>query len=226
KAPQGFWKPTRSKRTEQEPAMEHLAIDLGGQQSQICIRDDKGTILEELRVQTQSLAACLAKRPPSRVIVETCAEAFAVADTALACGHQVRVVPGTLVRTLGVGSRGVKTDQKDARVLSEVSTRIDLPSVHIPSETARQRKTLCGMREALVSARTKLVNTVRGWLRTQNRKPLKKGSVESFVPRVRDVFRTEPELPAYAERLLLSIEQLCEQIKAADKELEALCKQD
>ena len=73
--------------------------------------------------------------------------------------------------------------RKDAQVLSEVSTRIQLPSVHIPSQTARKRKSMCGMREALVGSRTQLVNTVRGWLRTQNR-GVKSGAVESFVKRV------------------------------------------
>ena len=91
-----------------------------------------------------------------------CAERFAVADAARVCGHQAIVVPSTLVRSLGVGSRGVKTDCKAAQVLSEVSTRIQLPSVHIPSEAARKRKSMCGMREALVGSRTQLVNTVRG----------------------------------------------------------------
>jgi len=60
----------------------------------------------------------------SRVIVETCSEAFAVADAALTVGHEVRVVPGTLVRSLGVGARRLKSDRRDARILSEVSCRI------------------------------------------------------------------------------------------------------
>jgi transposase len=78
----------------------------------------------------------------------------------------VRVVPATLVRTLGVGARGVKTDRRDAQVLSEVSCRIELPSVHVPSTLARELKSVCGAREALVEMRTKLINNVRGWLRT------------------------------------------------------------
>jgi hypothetical protein len=58
-------------------------------------------------------------KEPSRVILETCAEAIAIGRFARASGHDVRVVPGALVRSLGVGSRGVKNDRKDARVLSE-----------------------------------------------------------------------------------------------------------
>src|SRR5947208_5347323 len=115
-----------------EPAVEHLAIDLGARESQICVRGSDGEIIEEKRWPTTQLAAYLAQRPTSRVIVETCTEAFAVADAARRIGHQVRVVPATLVGTLGVGARRTKTDQRDARTLSEVSCRIDLPSVHIP----------------------------------------------------------------------------------------------
>ena len=38
-----------------------------------------------------------------RMVMETSAEAFKIADPAIAAGHQVRVVLGTLVRLLGVG---------------------------------------------------------------------------------------------------------------------------
>jgi transposase len=128
--------------------MDHVAIDLGSRKSQICVRNAEGQIVEEKRWETWELKRYLAERPKSRVVVETCAEAFGVADAARALGHEVRVVSATLVRTLGVGARRTKTDQRDARVLSEVSCRVDLPSVHIPREQSRERKTICGMRSS------------------------------------------------------------------------------
>ena len=183
--------------------MEHLAIDLGGRESQICVRRGDGQIVEEKRFRTAMLPAYLASRPRSRVVVETCSEAFRVADAALAVGHEVRVVPATLVRSLGVGARRLKTDRRDAQVLSEVSCRIDLPSVHVPSQQARQRKTMCGMREAVVGARTKLVNTVRGWLRAEGRRP-RGGDAATFAARVRVLYADTP-LPTYIERQLRTI---------------------
>jgi len=147
--------------------MQHLAIDLGGLESQICIREADGTVLIERKVKTAAIKGFLKTRPLSRVIVETCAESFRVADGAIELGHEVRVVPATLVRQLGVGHRGIKTDQRDAQALSEVSCRIDLPSVHIRSEQARNWKSISGARLGLVEARTQLINNVRGWLRTQ-----------------------------------------------------------
>jgi transposase len=204
--------------------MEHLAIDLGGKESQICVRRSDGAIVDERRCRTDALAAYLASRPPSRVVVETCSEAFGVADAAVRAGHEVRVVPATLVRSLGVGARRLKTDRRDARVLSEVSCRIDVPSVHVPSAQARQRKTLCGMREALVGSRTKLVNTVRGWLRAEARRP-RGGDVATFSARVRALGGERP-LPSYVARQLETIDALTTQIGAADRELAGTAKAD
>jgi len=203
--------------------MDHVAIDLGARKSQICVRGGDGEIVEERRWETWDLKRYLASRPKSRVIVETCAEAFGVAAMAKELGHETRIVPATLVRTLGVGARRTKTDQRDARALSEVSCRVDLPSVHVPRPESREKKTFCGMRDALVSARTKVINTVRGWLRGQGRR-LGKGSTPTFAERVRAVCGAE--IPSYVERQLKAVDELTTQIKAADRELEELAERD
>jgi transposase len=202
--------------------MEHIAIDLGGRESQICVRSASGEILEERKHATRTLGRYLRRRPASRVVLETCAEAFNVADAVLELGHEVRVVPASLVGTLGVGSRGLKTDKRDARILSEVSCRIDLPSVHVPKEESRRRKTMCGMREQLIGARTQLINCVRGWLRGRALR-VRTGAIATFAARVRSA---SVEIPVHVERLLLSIEQLTEQIREADHELQQLVKSD
>jgi transposase len=202
--------------------VQHIAIDLGGRESQICVRSETGNIVEETRHSTRSLESFLKKQAPSRVVVETCAEAFGVADKAIACGHQVSVVPASLVKSLGVGARKTKTDKKDARVLSQVSCRIDLPSVHIPSAQARERKTMSGMREQLLGSRTQLINCVRGWLRARAIR-VRTGATYSFAKRVR---QSHKDIPEFVDRLLVTIEHLSEQIQAADKDLKAIVKDD
>jgi transposase len=197
--------------------MDHIAIDLGGRESQICIRASSGEIVEELRWPTAKLQTFFAKRAPSRVILETCAEAFALADRALACQHDVRVVPSVLAPTLGVGHRGIKNDQRDARVLSEASCRVDLPSVHISSAWSRQIKSLCAMRDNLVGARRQLINGVQGFLRTQIRRP-RPGNGHTFAQRVREL----ADIPLFVERQLVCIDTLTTQIRAADKEVSKL----
>ena len=153
------------------------------------------------------------------MILETSAEAFLIADAALAHGHEVRVVPATLVKTLGVGARGVKNDRRDAQTLSEVSCRIDLPSVHVPSQLARELKSLCGSREILVKSRTMLINNVRGWLRTQLIR-IRTGSTPTFQQRVLEYLQTHQlSLPEHIERQLVLLDALKVQVKAADQQL-------
>jgi hypothetical protein len=81
--------------------MEHVAIDLGGRESQVCVRSADGTILEQKRWPTRELGQYLRARPLSRVVVETCSEAFLAAEAAIGAGHEARVVPATLVQSLG-----------------------------------------------------------------------------------------------------------------------------
>jgi transposase len=202
--------------------MEHVAIDLGSRQSQVCIRDAQGQILMERRQRTDLLGTLLSRRGPSRVVLETCSEAFAVADAAMAAGHEVRVVPATLVRSLGVGQRGVKTDQRDAQVLSEVSCRIDLPSVHIPKAHSREMRSICTSREALIAARTQLINSVRSYLRTHLGR-IRRGSTATLPERVRHRAASSPALlPAHIEALLQTIETVTTQIRALDKQVNEL----
>lgn len=205
--------------------MEHVAIDLGGRESQVCVRAEDSSVIEERLVANQSLGAYLARRPPSRVILETCAEAFAVADQALSAGHEVRVVPALLVKQLGVGARGVKNDRADARALSLASTRQDLPSVHVASATARHARSLCTGRETLISARTKLINSVRGWMRTELIR-LRRGGTETFTRRVREHADRERGLPTFVEPLLSAIDALTAQLTSLDQQLEAIAQKN
>ena len=171
--------------------------------------------------------AWLARRAPARVIVETCTEAFRMAGAARSSmGHDVRVVAATLVRALGVGQRGLKNDQRDARTLSEASCRIELPSVHIPSTVSQEVKAICVSREALIKTRTQLVNRVRSYVRSRLGQPLR-ATPESLPKHVRRALLLDAEgLPAHLERLLVVLETVSEQIAAADAELKELAAED
>jgi transposase len=188
--------------------VNHVAIDLGSRESQICVRGSDGVILEEKRYPTRKLT----ELGPSRVILETSSEAFRVADAAKAAGHEVRVVPATMVRLLGVGERGVKNDQRDARQLSAASWRTDLPSVHIPSKESRELKSLCGARDLLVATQRNLSNNVRGWLRTQLWK-LPQCTMKTLPTRVRaHAASLSTTLPEHVERQLQTLSLMTEQV--------------
>jgi transposase len=209
--------------------MNHVAIDLGGRESQICVRSPDGQILQEERRPTLGLQKYLQKLEPAKVVVETCAEAFMVAEWARSAGHHVTVVPASLVRALGVGSRGIKNDVRDARDLSEASCRMErLPSVHIPRTASRELKSLCTLRDSLVTSRTKLINSARGWLRGQAVGRVKRGSADSFTQRLRSLWRekTGGDLAPALQRQALSIDVLTEQMLAAEQELQDFANAD
>lgn len=202
--------------------MNHVAIDLGTRESQICVRGPDGSILEERKYPTRKLTGLVSSWGPSRVVLETSAEAFPIADAAKAAGHEVRVVPATLVRLLGVGERGVKNDRKDAQQLSKASWQTDLPSVHIPSPAARELKSLCGARDGLVATQRNLSNNVRGWLRTQLWR-LPSGKMKTLPERLRaHAVSLGRELPEHVERHLKTLEFMTEQVEAASKQVKKL----
>jgi transposase len=206
--------------------MNHVAIDLGSKESQVCIRQADGTIVVEKKHPTRRLGDWMKDWSPSRVILETSSEAFKIADAARSAGHEVRVVPATLAKQLGVGERGIKTDERDARKLSEVSCRIDLPSVHIPSAEARELRSLVRSRELLVATRTKMVNHVRGWLRTQLGK-LRSGATATFPDRVRARATENQQLvPSHIEQVLVVIDALNVQVLAADRQVKELARKN
>lgn len=204
--------------------MEHIAIDLGTRKSQVCVRDPRGEIEEErpLATEPDAIRRYLSKRAPGRVIVETGAEAFWVAEIARECGHEVRVVPSMLAPSLGVGRRGLKSDQRDARVLSETSCRVDLPSVHIPRAQTRRLQSRLGMRQALVRGRTQLTNVARGYLRTVGERETGRGA-EALIQRVRT---RRGERAAELEAIFGTLEALNRSIDALETELEGTAHND
>lgn len=205
--------------------MQHVAIDLGSKESQVCIRREDGSIVEERKHPTRKLGELMKSWPTSRVVLETSSESFRIADQALAATHEVRVVPATLAKQLGVGERGVKTDLRDARKLSEVSCRIDLPSVHIPSAQARELRSMLRSREALVKTRTMLLNHVKGWMRTQLWR-LRSGAAATLPERLRGhATSLQLELPIHLEETLVVLETLTLQITAANRRVKKLARE-
>jgi transposase len=93
--------------------MDHIGIDLGGRDSQVCVRNGAGAITVEARRPTMELGRWLATRAPARVVLETCTEAFRLAGAAQRHGHEVRVVAATLVRALCVSAAFEMTRSSD-----------------------------------------------------------------------------------------------------------------
>src|SRR5882762_7749765 len=82
-------------------------------------------------------------------------------------------------------------------------------------------KTICGMRDGLVTARAKLINTVRGWLGGQAVR-ISSGATPSFAERVREI----GDLPEHLAAQLRAIDSLSREIKMADERVQRLADAD
>jgi transposase len=207
--------------------MEHVGIDLGSKESQVCIVTAQGTRRAATRCATKSLPKLFASLGPSRVVMETCSESAAASSLARAAGHEVAVVPSSIVRTLGVGARGIKTDERDAEVLAMASYRLpELPSVHVKRLDARDRLRMLGMRRRLVHARKLLVNGVKSYLRTLLLRVSSKAD-GLFTRKVREELTgASAGVPEDIELTLQMIERVTESIRTLDSSLEEAASQD
>jgi len=112
-----------------------------------------GRLLFEGPYETPSLPDFLAATAQSRVILETAAEAFRIADAAKSAGHEVRVVPATLCGPW----EWARARPRPTGAMLGCSARSlpDRPPLGAhPSARSREWKTICGMHDALITART------------------------------------------------------------------------
>lgn len=208
--------------------MEHIGIDLGSKHSHIVVMTESGEIHERLQVTTVQLPRWLERRSPSRVVMEACTQSHAIARASIGAGHQTVVVPGQVVRALGVGARGIKTDERDAQVMAQASVRSPtLPSVHLRSDQSRSLREVTSVRATLLESRKAMALSIKSWLRARLINIKGRARSQHFADAVRKVALEHSDgLPMAMELLLQSYEHLCTQIDLLDEELETMSEAD
>lgn len=211
-----------------EPAVEHVGIDLGSRRSHVVVMSAAGEIALRRTVETRELPSWLRARAASRVVMEACTQSPAIARAALAAKHEAIVVPGNLVRMLGIGARGIKTDDRDAHALARASVRNEqLPSVHLRSEISRSRRELISARAMLVESRKSIALSIKSWLRGRLITMKGRGNTLAFCEAVRRAaLETAEGLPRSIEVLLQTFEHLTTQIDDLGEEISTLAEND
>lgn len=208
--------------------MEHVGIDLGARRSHLVSMSATGAIAKRETIETRDLPSWLRARSPSRVVMEACTQSPAIARAAKAAGHEVTIVPGNLVRMLGVGARGIKTDDRDALALARASVRNEqLPSVHLRSEVSRSRRELIAARATLVESRKRIGLSIKSWLRGRLIQVKSRANSLAFCEAVRRAaVETENGLPMSIEIELETFEHLTTQIDRLEEEISKLAEND
>ena len=187
-----------------------IGLDLGDKYSRFCALDAEGDIQSEGRIRTTDKGVrghfeCL---KPCLVAVETGTHTWWIAKLLTELGHEVVVANTRKVRAISANER--KSDRADAEALARLarSDRKLLHPVKMRGEQAQTDLAMLKARDALVRARTKLINTARGLLKSFGT-VLPDCSSHSFADKVR------PCIPAEHEEALRSLVDLVEALTSA-----------
>lgn len=198
-----------------------MGLDVGDRFTQVCAVDTEGEIVQEGRIATtrEALRERLPARARCRVILETGTHAGWISRELSALGHEVLVANGRKLRWLYANEH--KTDRIDARYLARVG-RWDptlLAPVRVRSATADGALRLLRARASLVRTRTRLINHVRGAVKSVGCR-LPAADATSFPRRVAG--QLPPELGDALHPVLTQITALTQLIARYDRQVEHL----
>ena len=198
-----------------------VGLDISDRMSHLYVVDSAGKCLEEGRVRTTTpaLQRWFGGRAPMRVVLEVGTHSPWVSRVLIACGHEVLVANARKLRFIYQSDR--KTDQLDAAALARVG-RLDpqlLAPIRHRGPQAQADLAVLRSRDTLVRARTQLVNHVRGACKAMGVR-LPGCTTPAFA--VRMASQIPPELGPALTPLLTTIAGLTQQIRAYDKEIEAI----
>jgi transposase len=210
-------------RAELGPNLDRLTVgvDLGDQWSHYCILGLQGETLSEGQLQTREaeVAEFFQALAPARVAMEVGTHSAWMQEIIAGEGHEVVVANPRLME--GSKRRKRKNDRIDAKKLARLG-RVDPQSLYPirhRSREVRQDLVVLRAREALVAARTELINATRGLVKSMGAR-LPQCSSPSFGHKVKDA------IPEKVREALLPLVQfadaLSDSIQSYDQKIEEL----
>jgi len=201
-----------------------IGLDLGDRWSWYCVLNEMGEIVLERRLTTtpEAMKRAFGRMPRSRIALETGAHSPWVSRLLEALGHEVIVAHARNVRLIGESRR--KDDRIDARTLARLA-RVDpqlLSPVQHRSAQAQIHLTQIRAWAELVKARTALVNSARGLVKSYGERLGKCGTQQVGPDLAKSL---SAELREALEPLLREVESLNAQIKEYDRRIEKMARE-
>lgn len=207
--------------SEDTTALETFGCDLGDRRTAIFVLDKDG---RESRVKVPTTPKALTayfSRPRAHVIVEVGTHSRWVSELLEGLGHLVTVANPRKVQLISQSND--KSDDNDGETLARLG-RVDRKLLSPVRHRGRQAQTelaVAKTRDLLVRQRTKLVNHVRGVLKSFGLR-LPKCDTDYFARRTRDLIPAE--LKMALDPLYETLQSVDEQIKQLDKTIERIAK--
>jgi len=204
--------------------MEFVGMDLGKRQSDVCFVDERGNVLERIKIRTcrESMTKHFTKRGALRIAFESCRDAGWVYDHLCRLGFDVVVVDTSRARTIGIGLGRRKTDRRDAEFLARALVSGMAPRAHVMSQDTRKLRDIMIARDQLVRIRTRLVTTMRGQL--QGRGVVFPGCDPRNFTRNLRKSGVEEAWASCMQSMMAVCDSVCEQIDVLQSQLEELAK--
>jgi transposase len=197
-------------------------IDLGDRYTHVCLLDsENGEVIEESRISTSPKAfeRRFSGTAPMRIAIEVGTHSPWVSRLLEERGHEILVANARKVRLIyGEGRKNDKLDAEKLARLARLDPKLLSPIKH-RGENSQAHLALLRSRDALVGARTKLVNHVRGAVKSFGAR-LPKCTAEGFHNRVAE--HLPQELRPALEPVLETIASLTERIRDYDRKLEGV----
>ena len=185
--------------------MKYFAgLDVSLEETAICVVDEAGAIVKEMRTASEPEALAAAFRSLDlqleRVGMEACSLTAWLHDE-LRAGGWPAICIETRQAKAAMGAMPNKTDRNDARALAQIMRTGWYRAVHVKSKASRTWRSLLVARRAVLNEMRSIENVVRALLRETGVK-LGTPSRKDFVDRTRELTAGDPVLTRLTEPLL------------------------
>ena len=196
-------------------------LDLGDRHSHLCVLGLDGKIIERHRVRTnvKAFEKFFGAWGPMRVVFEAGTHSLWVFRLLKRLGHQPLMAD---THNLALITQSMsKSDRRNAATLGELGLRMPqmLHTVNPCSLSTQTDRTVLRARDGAVQARTKLINTVRGMVKSFGER-LPACTTEAFAKKAGGAMPSS--LQDTLGPLLLVIQHLSDEIRRYDKKIKQL----
>jgi transposase len=215
--------------SEEKRSMEHFAgMDVSVKETSVCILDDVGKIVKEVKVASEPQALLKVLGNPAYRFKRIGLEAGPLSQwlfSALAEAELPVICVETRHMQAVLKAQINKTDRNDARGIAQMMRVGVYRPVHVKTLRSQKLRMLLTHRKLLQSKAIAIENDLRGTLRNFGLKVGMVGMVR-FEVRIKELVENLPDLAALVEPLLIVRRALREQIVILHRRLLAIVRDD
>jgi transposase len=217
------------KHQKEKRSMDHFAgLDVSVKETSICIVDDTGKIVREVKVASEPEALLAVLKNPAYHFKRVGLEAGPLSQwlfSALAEAELPAVCVETRHMQAVLKAQINKTDRNDARGIAQLMRAGLYRPVHVKTLRSQKLRMLLTHRQQLLSKAIAIENDLRGTLRNFGLKVGVVGTVK-FETRIRELVENLPDLAVLVEPLLVVRRVLREQIGILHRHLLTIVRDD